>query len=77
MMYVSKMIPSADNGRFFAFGRVFGGKIGTGHKARERPTSPDPSPAPPLTLWRLKLRSIRLCWLMATAPPPVHCPLHK
>jgi len=34
MMYVSKMIPSADNGRFFAFGRVFSGKIGTGHKVR-------------------------------------------
>ena len=36
MMYISKMIPAADKGRFFAFGRVFGGKIGTGHKARRR-----------------------------------------
>jgi len=34
MMYISKMIPAADKGRFFAFGRVFGGKIGTGHKVR-------------------------------------------
>jgi elongation factor 2 len=32
MMYVSKMIPSSDKGRFFAFGRVFSGKITTGHK---------------------------------------------
>lgn len=32
MMYVSKMIPSSDKGRFFAFGRVFSGKIATGHK---------------------------------------------
>jgi len=34
MMYVSKMIPTSDKGRFFAFGRVFAGKIGTGQKVR-------------------------------------------
>merc|ERR1711993_7601 len=34
MMYVSKMVPSADRGRFFAFGRVFSGKVATGLKAR-------------------------------------------
>ena len=33
MMYVSKMIPGADN-RFTAFGRVFSGKVGTGQKVR-------------------------------------------
>jgi elongation factor 2 len=33
MMYVSKMIPGADN-RFIAFGRVFSGKIGAGQKVR-------------------------------------------
>ncbi len=27
MVYVSKMIPAADKGRFFAFGRVFAGKV--------------------------------------------------
>jgi len=34
MMYVSKMVPSSDKGRFFAFGRVFSGRIATGQKAR-------------------------------------------
>jgi len=34
MLYVSKMIPSSDKGRFFAFGRVFSGKVRTGQKAR-------------------------------------------
>merc|ERR1712070_535102 len=34
MLYVSKMIPSSDKGRFFAFGRVFAGKVGTGQKVR-------------------------------------------
>jgi len=32
MMYVSKMIPAADKGRFYAFGRVFSGRIATGRK---------------------------------------------
>eukprot|EP00092_Neocalanus_flemingeri_P022538 GFUD01024440.1.p1 GENE.GFUD01024440.1~~GFUD01024440.1.p1 ORF type:complete len:895 (+),score=199.65 GFUD01024440.1:120-2687(+) len=34
MMYISKMVPTSDKGRFYAFGRVFSGKIGTGMKAR-------------------------------------------
>ena len=34
MLYVSKMVPSADKGRFFAFGRVFSGKVATGDKVR-------------------------------------------
>ncbi|XP_073362697.1 elongation factor 2-like [Aegilops tauschii subsp. strangulata] len=34
MMYVSKMIPAPDVGRFFAFGRVFSGKVETGMKVR-------------------------------------------
>ena len=29
MLYVSKMIPASDKGRFFAFGRVFAGKVST------------------------------------------------
>jgi len=34
MMYVSKMVPTSDKGRFYAFGRVFSGKVCTGMKAR-------------------------------------------
>lgn len=34
MMYISKMIPSTDKGRFYAFGRVFSGKAITGQKVR-------------------------------------------
>ena len=33
-MYISKMVPTADRGRFFAFGRVFSGRVATGQKAR-------------------------------------------
>uniref|UniRef100_A0A914UKA7 Elongation factor 2 n=1 Tax=Plectus sambesii TaxID=2011161 RepID=A0A914UKA7_9BILA len=34
MMYISKMVPTSDKGRFYAFGRVFSGKVCTGMKAR-------------------------------------------
>jgi len=33
-MYISKMIPTSDKGRFYAFGRVFSGTIASGHKVR-------------------------------------------
>merc|ERR1711988_816680 len=34
MTYVSKMVPTSDKGRFYAFGRVFSGTIATGQKVR-------------------------------------------
>jgi len=34
VMYVSKMVPTSDKGRFFAFGRVFSGTITGGQKVR-------------------------------------------
>nr|ANM86109.1 elongation factor 2 [Stygiella incarcerata] len=34
MMYISKMVPTTDKGRFYAFGRVFSGTVRTGMKAR-------------------------------------------
>ena len=34
MMFISKMVPTSDNGRFYAFGRVFSGKVKPGEKVR-------------------------------------------
>jgi elongation factor 2 len=34
MMYISKMVPTSDKGRFYAFGRVFSGTVQTGQKVR-------------------------------------------
>jgi len=34
MVYISKMVPTSDKGRFYAFGRVFSGTIATGQKVR-------------------------------------------
>lgn len=34
MVYISKMVPTSDKGRFYAFGRVFSGTLKTGQKVR-------------------------------------------
>jgi len=34
MVFISKMVPTNDKGRFYAFGRVFAGTIATGQKVR-------------------------------------------
>ncbi|XP_015788139.1 elongation factor 2 [Tetranychus urticae] len=34
MMYISKMVPTSDKGRFYAFGRVFSGIVASGQKVR-------------------------------------------
>jgi elongation factor 2 len=34
MMYVSKMVPTSEKGRFYAFGRIFSGVIATGQTVR-------------------------------------------
>eukprot|EP00834_Sanchytrium_tribonematis_P006639 NODE_508_length_6671_cov_0.774041.p1 type:complete len:787 gc:universal NODE_508_length_6671_cov_0.774041:1916-4276(+) len=34
MLYVSKMVPTTDKGRFYAFGRVFSGTVRAGQKVR-------------------------------------------
>jgi elongation factor 2 len=34
MIYISKMVPAADKGRFYAFGRVFAGTVASGQKVR-------------------------------------------
>ena len=34
MVYISKMVPTNDKGRFYAFGRVYSGTVSTGQKVR-------------------------------------------
>jgi len=34
MLFVSKMVPTSDKGRFYAFGRIFAGTVRTGQKVR-------------------------------------------
>jgi len=42
VMYVSKMVPTSDKGRFYAFGRVFSGTIIAGQKVRILGPNHDP-----------------------------------
>lgn len=32
VLYISKMVPTTDNSRFYAFGRVFSGTVATGQR---------------------------------------------
>jgi elongation factor 2 len=34
ILYISKMVPTTDKGRFYAFGRIFSGTVKTGQKVR-------------------------------------------
>lgn len=34
MIYISKMVPTTDKGRFYAFGRVYSGCVASGQKVR-------------------------------------------
>merc|ERR1712196_429059 len=56
MMYISKMVPSSDRGRFFAFGRVFSGKIATGQKVRIM--GPNYIPGKKRDLWVKKVQAL-------------------
>jgi elongation factor 2 len=42
MLYVSKMVPTNDKGRFYAFGRVYSGTVYTGQKVRIMGPNYDP-----------------------------------
>jgi len=50
VMYVSKMVPTSDKGRFFAFGRVFSGTIQAGQKVRILGSNYEPGKKEDLTI---------------------------
>jgi len=54
MMYVSKMVPTSEKGRFYAFGRVFSGTIKTGGTVRIQ--GPDYTPGKKTDLYVKKIQ---------------------
>jgi len=54
MMYVSKMVPTSEKGRFYAFGRVFAGVIATGQTVRIQ--GPDYTPGKKNDLYIKKIQ---------------------
>eukprot|EP00518_Triparma_eleuthera_P004582 CAMPEP_0182458272 /NCGR_PEP_ID=MMETSP1319-20130603/3650_1 /TAXON_ID=172717 /ORGANISM="Bolidomonas pacifica, Strain RCC208" /LENGTH=866 /DNA_ID=CAMNT_0024656927 /DNA_START=1 /DNA_END=2601 /DNA_ORIENTATION=+ len=53
-MYVSKMVPTSDKGRFYAFGRVFAGRIATGQRVRI--LGPNYVPGKKTDLWQKSIQ---------------------
>lgn len=54
IMYVSKMVPTSEKGRFYAFGRVFSGTIATGQEVRIQ--GPDYTPGSKKDLYCKKIQ---------------------
>jgi len=54
MLYVSKMVPTSEKGRFYAFGRVFSGTISTGQSVRIQ--GPDYVPGKKTDLYLKKIQ---------------------
>ena len=72
MMYVSKMVPTTDTTRFYAFGRVFSGTIATGQKVRIM--GPNYVPGKKTELWVKNIQRTvimmgrtveQVCWLFS------------
>jgi elongation factor 2 len=54
MLYVSKMVPTSEKGRFYAFGRVFSGTVATGQSVRIQ--GPDYVPGSKKDLFKKKIQ---------------------
>ena len=71
MLYVSKMVPTSDKGRFFAFGRVFSGKVASGMKVRIQGPNYEPGKKDDLFLKSIQ----RTVLMMAARVEPIEdCP---
>jgi elongation factor 2 len=71
MMYVSKMVPTSEKGRFYAFGRVFSGIVATGQTVRI--LGPDYQPGKKTDLYIKKIQRTVLM-MGRTTEQLVDCP---
>merc|ERR1719174_3694426 len=72
MMFVSKMVPTSEKGRFYAFGRVFSGTIATGQKVRIQGPSYKPGGKEGLSLKTIQ-RTILMMGRTVEQIPDVPC----
>jgi elongation factor 2 len=71
MLYVSKMVPTSEKGRFYAFGRVFSGTVKTGQKVRIQGPNYEPGKKSDLFLKSIQ----RTVLMMGRAAEPIEdCP---
>merc|ERR1712137_4326 len=72
MMYISKMVPTSEKGRFYAFGRVFSGTCRTG--ATVRIQGPDYEPGKKTDLYIKKIqRTVLMMGRMVEQMPDCPC----
>lgn len=72
MMYVSKMVPTSEKGRFYAFGRVYSGTIGTGQTVRIQ--GPDYMPGKKTDLYVKKIqRTVIMMGRYVEQVPDIPC----
>lgn len=64
MMYISKMVPTSDKGRFYAFGRVFSGLVSTGLKVRIMGPNYTPGKKEDLYLKPIQRSVLRVCCVL-------------
>ncbi|KAJ8315809.1 hypothetical protein KUTeg_007959 [Tegillarca granosa] len=70
MLYISKMVPSMDKGRFYAFGRVFSGKVEPGMKAKIM--GPDYQPGNPKSTDMFYTQIPRTVMMMGSSIMSIH-----
>jgi elongation factor 2 len=72
MMYISKMVPTSEKGRFYAFGRVYSGTIGTGQTVRIQ--GPDYLPGKKTDLYVKKIqRTVIMMGRYVEQVPDIPC----
>merc|ERR1719243_223469 len=72
MIFISKMIPTNDGGRFFAFGRVFSGTVSTGQKVRIMGPNYEPGSKTDLNIKNIQ-RTVLMMAGKIEAVPDVPC----
>jgi hypothetical protein len=77
VLYISKMVPTSDNGRFYAFGRVFAGTVRSGPRfaskariiLRERRAISSSSPSKGLKIYFASLTTAS--WVLIPPQPDI------
>ena len=72
MIFISKMVPTNDKGRFYAFGRVFSGTVATGQKVRIMGPNYQPGSKNDLNVKNIQ-RSVLMMGGKVEAVPDVPC----
>ncbi len=72
MVFISKLVPTNDKGRFFAFGRVFSGIVATGQKVRIMGSNYVPGSKTDLNIKNIQ-RTVIMMGSKVEAVPDVPC----